>query len=115
VLMANGRIVADGSATEIKSVVDVRTIRATLPGVTVADLDTLPGVRAAELRGDSVQLTCTDSDLALRALLARFDGAHDIEVRGGGLDEAFRQLTGGDDVDHGGVDQDDQTRSGVTA
>jgi ABC-2 type transport system ATP-binding protein len=115
VLMANGRVVADGSATEIKSVVDVRTIRATLPGVTVADLDTLPGVRAVELRGDSVQLTCTDSDLALRALLSRFDGARDIEVRGGGLDEAFRQLTGGDDVDHGDVDQGDQTRLGVTA
>ena len=67
VLMAHGRIVADGSATEIKSVVDVRTIRATLPDVTVADLEQLPGVRSAELRGDSVLLTCTDSDLALRA------------------------------------------------
>jgi ABC-2 type transport system ATP-binding protein len=100
VLMAHGRIVADGSATEIKSVVDVRTIRATLPDVTVAELQDLPGVRAAELRGDSVLLTCTDSDLALRGLLTGYGAARDIEVRGGGLDEAFRQLTGhGSDTD----------------
>jgi ABC-2 type transport system ATP-binding protein len=94
VLMSAGRIVADGSATEIKSVVDVRTIRATLPDVGTDDLLELPGVRSAELRGDSILLRCSDSDTALRALLARFDQARDIEVRGGGLDEAFRQLTG---------------------
>jgi ABC transporter len=51
VLMAGGRIVADGSATQIKSVVDVRTIRATLPGVDVAQLQLLPGVRDADRRG----------------------------------------------------------------
>jgi ABC-2 type transport system ATP-binding protein len=33
VLMANGSIVADGPTTEIKAMVGVRTIRATLPGV----------------------------------------------------------------------------------
>ena len=37
-LMARGRIVADGPATEIKAIVGSRTIRATLPG---ADLDAL--------------------------------------------------------------------------
>ena len=111
VLMAHGRIVADGSATEIKSVVDVRTIRATLPDVAVAELEQLPGVRAAELRGDSVVLTCTDSDLALRGLLTRYDAAHDIEVRGGGLDEAFRQLTG----QGTGTDEDENETTGARA
>ena len=38
VLMAHGRIVADGPTTEIKAMVGTRTIRATLPGV---DLDEL--------------------------------------------------------------------------
>jgi ABC-2 type transport system ATP-binding protein len=94
VLMAAGRVVADGSATEIKSVVSVRTIRGTLPGVDAAELLTLPGVTAADRRGDSVVLTCASSDDALRALVARYPAFHDIEVRGGGLDEAFRQLTG---------------------
>jgi ABC-2 type transport system ATP-binding protein len=94
VLMAGGRIVADGSSTEIKSVVDVRTIRATLPDVDTQVLQSLPGVREAERRGDSIVLRCADSDLALRALLGAYDSVRDIEVRGGGLDEAFRQLTG---------------------
>ena len=115
VLMAHGRIVADGSATEIKSVVDVRTIRATLPDVTVADLEQLPGVRSAELRGDSVLLTCTDSDLALRSMLTRYAAARDVEVRGGGLDEAFRQLTGQGTGEPAEDDEDDDMRSGVTA
>jgi ABC-2 type transport system ATP-binding protein len=95
VLMAAGRIVADGSSTEIKSVVAVRTIRATLPDVETADLLGVPGVTSADRHGDSIVLTCTSSDDALRALLPRYPGLRDIEVRGGGLDEAFRQLTGG--------------------
>jgi ABC-2 type transport system ATP-binding protein len=93
VLMAGGRIVADGSATEIKSVVDVRTIRATLPDTATDDLAQIPGVRNADRHGDSIVLTCADSDRALRALLQRYPHIRDIEVHVGGLDEAFRQLT----------------------
>ena len=93
VLMAGGKIVADGSSTEIKSVVTVRTIRATLPDVEAAELAAVPGVISADRRGDSIVLTCTSSDEALRALLPRYPQLRDIEVRGGGLDEAFRQLT----------------------
>ncbi len=44
VLMARGRLVADGPATEIKAVVGRRTIRATLPAVPLEDLRALPGV-----------------------------------------------------------------------
>ncbi len=96
VLMSGGRVVADGSTTEIKSVVQVRTIRATLPAVPVPELTALPGVAAASRHGDSVTLSCPDADTALRALLARYSGARDLEVRGAGLDEAFRRLTGDD-------------------
>ena len=42
VLMAHGRIVADGPTTEIKAMVGSRTIRATLPGV---DVDALARCR----------------------------------------------------------------------
>jgi ABC-2 type transport system ATP-binding protein len=92
VLMANGVVVADGPSTEIKAMVGLRTIRATLPGVEVDALRALPGVQEADRRGDAVVLRCLDSDAALRALLA-YDGARDIEVRGAGLEEAFMQLT----------------------
>ena len=96
ILMARGRIVADGSPTVIKARVGARTIRATLPGVDTRLLVALEGVERAERRGDAVTMACADSaasDAALRALLAGFPGAHDIEVRGAGLEEAFMELT----------------------
>ncbi len=98
VLMAHGRVVADGPPTEIKAIVGSRTIRATLPGVARAELERLPGVTHAERRGDGVALACADSDAALRELLARHPEARDIEVRGAGLEEAFVQLTADEEV-----------------
>jgi ABC-2 type transport system ATP-binding protein len=94
ILMAHGRIVADGPATEIKATVGMRTIRATLPDPDVAALSVLPGVTNVEKRGEAVILNCSDSDAALRALLPAFPTAHDIEVTGAGLEEAFMHLTG---------------------
>jgi len=93
ILMARGRVVADGTPNEIKSRVGARTIRATVPGATVDELSSLPGVSAAELHGDVAVLRCPGSDAALRALLSRFQEARDIEVRGGSLEEAFIELT----------------------
>jgi ABC-2 type transport system ATP-binding protein len=96
VLMARGRVVADGPPTEIKARVGSRTIRATLPDADVEELRVLPGVATAERRGDGVELRCSDSDAAIRALLAREPQAADIEISGAGLEEAFLQLTGDD-------------------
>jgi ABC-2 type transport system ATP-binding protein len=95
VLMSRGRIVADGPATEIKATVGMRTIRATLPAANPAELQALPGVVRVEQRGDGVVLTCSDSDAALRALLAAYPAARDLEVSGAGMEEAFVQLTSG--------------------
>jgi ABC-2 type transport system ATP-binding protein len=93
VLMAAGKVVADGPATEIKARVGGRILRATLPGVDPAELLRLPGVSSAEARGEAVTLTCTDSDAALRALLPAYPQARDIEVKGAGLEQAFLELT----------------------
>jgi len=93
VLMAHGRVVADGPTTEIKARVGARTIRATLPYADPAALERLPGVTRAEAHGDTAILTCADSDAALRALLAEYDDARDIEVRGAALEDAFLALT----------------------
>jgi ABC-2 type transport system ATP-binding protein len=94
VLMARGRVVAEGPPNEIKAMVDVRVIRATLPGVALAELAALPGVTGAERRGEAVVLTCADSDAAIRALLERHPGARDLEIAGAGLERAFLALTG---------------------
>jgi len=97
VLMAHGRVVADGPTTEIKAMVGTRVIRATLPGAGVEALSALPGVANAERRGQAVVLSCSDSDAAIRALLAAYPDARDIEISGAGLEEAFLQLTATED------------------
>jgi ABC-2 type transport system ATP-binding protein len=94
ILMAHGRIVADGPPTEIRAMVGSRTIRATLPGAELDALGRLAGVSAAERRGEAVVLACSDSDAAIRALLVQYPDARDIEIAAAGLEEAFLQLTG---------------------
>ena len=93
VLMAAGRIVADGPATEIKATVDVRRIRVTLPDADPDVLLRLPGVASVQQHGGAVTLTCEDADAALRALVAAEPAARDVEVTGAGLEDAFLALT----------------------
>jgi ABC-2 type transport system ATP-binding protein len=104
VMMAQGRIVADGPTTEIKARIGHRTIRTTLPGVDREELARLDGVAGAERHGDSVILRCSDSDRAIRALLDRYPAARDIEIAGAALEDAFIELT----RDHAADDQVDQ-------
>lgn len=97
VMMARGRIVADGTPAEVKAVVSGRRIRATAafpetPASTAA-LAALPGVRSADRRGDVLTLISDDSDATLRALIAAHDDIHDIEVTAHTMDEAFLALT----------------------
>jgi ABC-2 type transport system ATP-binding protein len=99
VMMAQGRIVADGPTTEIKARVGRRTLRATLPDVDPSSLAGLPGVASAERHGDSVILSCVDSDQSIRALLEQHPAAKDIEIAGGSLEDAFLELTGEPDAD----------------
>jgi ABC-2 type transport system ATP-binding protein len=94
VLMAHGRIVADGPTTEIRARVGRRTIRATVDVDDLELLAVLPGVAAVDRRGDVVVLTCSDSDAAIRALLDEYPDAHDIEIASPGLEDAFLELTG---------------------
>jgi ABC-2 type transport system ATP-binding protein len=99
VLMSHGRVVADGPTTEIKARVGLRTIRATLAVASLERLEALTGVATAERHGGAILLRCADSDAAIRALLRDFPQARDIEIASAGLEEAFLQLTGGDDED----------------
>jgi ABC-2 type transport system ATP-binding protein len=95
VLVRHGRVVADGTAAQIKSLSTGRTVRATWPG---ADLDLLRELTAAdsvEQRGDSVLVHSGDSDAVARYLLTRTD-ARDIEIAARGLEDAFIALTGED-------------------
>jgi ABC-2 type transport system ATP-binding protein len=92
VLMRNGKVVADGTAAQIKASVSGRTIRATVPGADLAALAALPGVRNVETRGDVVLLQCADSDNTLRYLLDK-TSAHDIEVTSADLEDAVLAIS----------------------
>jgi ABC-2 type transport system ATP-binding protein len=108
VLLAAGRVVADGPPTEIKARVGSRTIKATLPVAAEADLARLPGVADVQRHGDVVILVCHDSDAAIRELLRRHPEARDIEIVGAGLEEAFIQLTGAEGDDGAAGPEDDE-------
>jgi ABC-2 type transport system ATP-binding protein len=95
VMMARGRVVADGTPSAIKDSVGLRVIRCTLADPGVAELDALPGVVSTTARGNRVELRCSDSDRALRALIAARPDARGIEVAGVALEDAFITITDG--------------------
>ncbi|MDG3011869.1 ABC transporter ATP-binding protein [Rhodococcus sp. D2-41] len=97
VLVRKGRVVADGSAAEIKNLASGRVVAATLPGVDPAGLLGLPGVERVERRGDRVLLHTNDSDAVARHLLTVTD-ARDLEITARGLEDAFLALTADDRV-----------------
>ena len=91
VVVAGGRLVADGSAAQIKAGAAGRTISfAAPPG---RGFDGLPAVTATGWQGDTVSLTTTDVEATLRALLADGGRLPDLEVRGASLEDAVLSLT----------------------
>ncbi len=95
VLVAGGRVVADGTAAEIRALSAGRTVTATLPDADhhLADLRALPGVEEVELRGSTVHVHSADSDVVARHLLTA-TSAHDVQITSRGLEDAFLALTG---------------------
>jgi len=96
VLVSHGRVVADGSGSEIKALATGRTIRATLPDADTSALAALPGVDGVEVRGDTVLVHAKDSDAVARHLLT-MTAARDLEITSKGLEDAFINLTGARD------------------
>ena len=94
VFLRGGRIAADGSVAEIRSLVSGRVVKATVPGARLEVLQAMAGVTTAEIRGDLVELACANSDLAMPALINTYPQARNVEVRAAGLEEAFLTLTG---------------------
>jgi ABC-2 type transport system ATP-binding protein len=95
VLISHGKIVADGSGSQIKALAAGRTVRATLPDADARRLSSLAGVESVDVRGDAVYIHAKDTDEVARYLLTQ-TGAHDLEITARGLEEAFLSLTGDD-------------------
>lgn len=88
VVLNDGRIVADGTGAEIKSIVGGRRVTFTGPD---RDYAGLPGVRTAGRDGARFELICSDSDATLRALLTDAD-VTGVEVTAPKLEDAFLEL-----------------------
>jgi ABC-2 type transport system ATP-binding protein len=95
VLLRQGAVVADGTASEIKALAAGRTVRATLADAHEADLLAIPGADSVEVRGDTVLIHASDSDAVARHLLTSTP-ARDLEVTPRGIEDAFIALTGDD-------------------
>jgi ABC-2 type transport system ATP-binding protein len=93
VVLAGGVIVADGTGAQIKQTVAGRTLSAVVPQADPELLRQLPGVVSVERQASRMLLHCSDSDAALRALLASHPAAYDIEITAGNLEDAFLELT----------------------
>ena len=91
VVVAGGRVVADGTAAQVKAGITGSTITFTAePG---ARFDGLPGVTALARRGTTVELGTGDAEETLRALLAGGGRLPGLQVRGATLEEAVLTLT----------------------
>jgi ABC-2 type transport system ATP-binding protein len=95
VFVRRGKIVADGTSSEVKALASGRTVRATLPGAVESELAALPGVERVEIRGDSVFLHSRETDDIARYLLNQ-TAARDLEITSRNLEEAFLALTADD-------------------
>ena len=98
VLMRHGRIIADGTAAEIRASVSGRSLRATLTCTAkqmqgaLTDLQARGRIHDVEILGSTLTLSSTDTD-AVAALLLGDHLAKDLEITSRGLEDAFMALT----------------------
>jgi ABC-2 type transport system ATP-binding protein len=92
-VLADGRLVVDGTPSEVKSKMGARVVRATLAPPAPDRLASLPGVVAVAVDGRRVELRSADADATVRGLLAGWPDACDLEVKGVGLEDAVVALT----------------------
>jgi ABC-2 type transport system ATP-binding protein len=92
VLISKGRIVADGTGSEIRALAAGRSVRATLADADTERIGAIGGVDGVEVRGETVIVHAMDSDAVARYLLTETD-ARDLEITSKGLEDAFLSLT----------------------
>ena len=88
-----GRVVAEGTPSEIKSHVADRRIRC-ITGVGRDEIAALPGVVRVAVTGQHLELLTARPEDVLRTLLALDPDLRDLQVTGAGLEDAFLTLVG---------------------
>ncbi|GLX70280.1 ABC transporter ATP-binding protein [Paenibacillus glycanilyticus] len=93
VVINQGKVVADGSPSQIKAETTGRVITFTAgAGVTSDQLLALPGVIDAEWNGRRVKLHSRDTDRLIVTLIEQRIEMKDIEIQSGGLEDAFQAI-----------------------
>ncbi|MCF8609308.1 ABC transporter ATP-binding protein [Gordonia sp. HY285] len=93
VMIAGGRIVADGSTAEIRTRASRRVVSAVLDDGAIPDLRRVfTDLEVRERRGGRLYLSSPDSDCLARYLLTSTD-ARDVEIAAHNLEDAFVTLT----------------------
>lgn len=92
VIMANGRVIADGTPEDIRKSTGISTVQVRLDGGTES-LSHLDGVASIEVRGTRVTIKTTDPDVAVRAIVAGPAPWHGLQITAPSLDESFLSLT----------------------
>ncbi|GIL29339.1 ABC transporter ATP-binding protein [Actinocatenispora comari] len=98
VVIAGGRLIADGTPAAIRRSVGTHTVGIAVPVDGTGGLDRLPAVTAVEIRGDRAYLTTDDPDATVLAL-AGSGLLHDLEVHGARLEDAYLALTAASDTE----------------
>ncbi len=93
IVVSHGRIMADGTPSQIKAYTSVRTIRFSTPVPDTSALLRLPGVNDVVASSEGVTIRSGDADATLPALYALGVPVRGLEVGGGGLEEALIALT----------------------
>ena len=88
-----GRVVAEGTPSEIKSHVADRRIRC-ITGVGRDEIAALPGVVRVAASGQHLEILTARPEDVLRTLLALDPDLRDLQVTGAGLEDAFLTLVG---------------------
>lgn len=95
VMIAGGRIVADGSTAQIRSQASGRTVSADLAqhdaAPVLAVLRGMPHVVEATTQGRRVTVTSSDSDAVARTLLGELGGSN-LEITSASLESAFMSI-----------------------
>ena len=119
VLMAGGRVVADGTTEQIRARASGRTVSADIRrgdvGAVADHLRRLPGTSSVTVSGERVTVIGEDSDALARVLLTEL-GGHHLEVTTASLDAAFVAITGEHVADHPSTDDqptDDEATDAV--
>ncbi len=93
VVINQGSIVAQGTPAAIKARVGGKIVRFKSRGFSSVDFALIPNVSRSSVTGDAVELYTTQPEAVLREVFSRNLEISDLEVKGGGLEEAFIELT----------------------